>query len=77
MNNLLTIIFPIDFLLIIWYNLITKRKGNKKMNDVRLMELILAISETEGFCENCPAWNNCGKGKVCEEVLYNWVKKEN
>ncbi len=47
------------------------------MNDVRLMELILAISETEGFCENCPAWENCDKGKVCEEVLYNWVKKGN
>lgn len=46
------------------------------MDAMRVMELILTISETDGFCENCPAWEKCGKGKDCKEVIYNWVCKK-
>ena len=46
------------------------------IDTIRLVKLIEAFSETEGCCENCPAYEECYKGADCEQVIYQWLEKK-
>ena len=46
------------------------------MEKSKIIKLIRAFSATEDCCDNCPAYNECEKGKICEETIYNWLTKE-
>ena len=46
------------------------------INTIRLVQLIEAFGETEGCCENCPAYKECYQGADCEQVIYEWLEKK-
>ena len=47
------------------------------IDTIRLVDLIKSFGEMCGCCEYCPAYEECYQGADCEQVIYNWLNKEN